>query len=278
MSPSASTSPQPAESSTYRQSQSLVRGLELLAALNQLPSGCGSISQLAHLTGIHRTTVKRLLETLCELGYLIHDGPTNQYRLAFRVQLLSHGFRDTVSLVDQAWPEMFALSKEVIWPCTLTVPEADELVVRTSTRYHSRLSFHPGMPGRSLPMLSTAAGRAYLSNISDVERDTLLEMIRRRNDEQAELAHDHQFVQRVIRETRERGYSVSLGEWRAEPKFGGVGIAIRLNGDVVASLNLVFLVRAVAETGSLSKLAQSLQETGRRIEQRINALSVPPES
>ena len=276
MNPSTRTSFQPTESGTYRQSQSLVRGLELLAALNRLPSGSGSISQLVHQTGIHRTTVKRLLETLCELGYLIHDGPTNQYRLAFRVQLLSHGFRDTVSLVDEAWPEMFALSKQVIWPCTLTVPEADELVVRTSTRYHSRLSFHPGMPGRRLPILSTAAGRAYLSNVSDVERETLLDMIRQRNDEQAELAHDQKFVQRVMRETRERGYSISLGEWRAEPKFGGVGVAIRLRGDVVASLNLVFLVRAVAETDSLTKLARSLQETGQRIEERINALSVHP--
>ncbi len=195
--------------------------------------------------------------------------------MSFRVQHLSHGFRDTVSLVNEAWPEMFALSKEVIWPCTLTVPEADELVVRTSTRYHSRLSFHPGMPGSRLTMLSTAVGRAYISNVSVAERETLLDMIRQRDDDQAKLACDAHFVEKIMRETQERGYSVNLGEWNTESKFGGLGVAIRLRDDVVASLNLVFLVRAVTDAGTLPKLAQSLQLTGRRIEQRINSLSIP---
>lgn len=87
------------QESTYRHCQSLVKGLDMLAALNRMPSGSGSISELAQQPGIHRSTVKRLLETLREQGYLAHDPATNHYRLTFRVQRLSYGFRDTVCLV-----------------------------------------------------------------------------------------------------------------------------------------------------------------------------------
>lgn len=60
----------PSTKGSYRHCQSLVKGLDMLAVLNRLPHGSGSISELALHTGIHRTTLKRLLETLREQGYL----------------------------------------------------------------------------------------------------------------------------------------------------------------------------------------------------------------
>ncbi|EXJ11818.1 helix-turn-helix domain-containing protein [Nitrincola nitratireducens] len=47
----------------YKTVRGLTRGLLLLNTLNRLDGGA-SISELAKLTGIHRTTVRRLLETL----------------------------------------------------------------------------------------------------------------------------------------------------------------------------------------------------------------------
>jgi IclR family mhp operon transcriptional activator len=258
-----------ASSSNYRYCQSLVKGLDLLSALNRLPSGSGSISELALHTGIHRTTLKRLLETLRDQGYVSRDAATNHYQLTFRVQQLSHGFRDTVSLVEHAWPDMYALSKSVIWPCSLTVPEYDNMVVRSSTRLYSRLSFHPGMPGRRLPMLSTAAGRAYISHVSDDERKTLLQMLKSRNDDDAIVAKDDKLVRSIIQQTRARGYALSMGEWRDEPRFGGIALPLRCNGEVQAAINVIFLVRAVQEQRSLPKLAAELRATVDMIEERL---------
>ena len=257
----------------YRHCQSLVKGLDMLAVLNRLPSGSGSISELAQHTGIHRTTLKRLLETLREQGYLSHDPATNHYRLTFRVQQLSYGFRDTVSLVEEAWPTMRELSREIVWPCSLLVPEGEELVVRASTRLYSRLSFHPGMPGRCLPMLSTAAGRAYISHVSDEERETLLEMIRSRGDEQAAQANDKKYVRSVIQQTRTQGYATNLGEWRDEPKFGGIAVPLRCNTEVLASMNVIFLARAVKDQGSLPRLVTALKAAAQRIEQKLRSRS-----
>lgn len=260
----------------YRHCQSLVKGLDMLAVLNRLPSGSGSISELAAQTGIHRTTVKRLLETLREQGYLSHDATTNRYRLTFRVQQLSSGFRDTVSLAEDAWPDLYALSKSILWPCSLLVPEGDDMVVRTSTRLYSRLSFHPGMPGRRLSMLSTAGGRAYLCSLPEDEREALLELLRSRGDEEAALARDRKFVRSLIQQTRAQGYALSLGEWREEPDFGGIAMPLRVRSEVLASVNIIFLVRAVKEQrGLLSKLAAELKAAVTRIEQRLEAGGEP---
>ncbi len=255
----------------YRHCQSLVKGLDLLAVLNRLPSGSGSISELARHTGIHRTTLKRLLETMREEGFLSHDAATNHYRLTFRVQQLSYGFRDTVSLVEEAWPDMRAVSKEVVWPCSLVVPEGDEMVVRASTRLYSRLSFHPGMPGRRMPMLSTAAGRAYIAHVPDDERDVLLDMLKSREDEQAALARHAKQVRAIIQQTRSQGYGVNLGEWEVEPKFGAVAVPLRSNTEVLASMNLTFLLRAIKGQDAMTKLVAALKIAAERIEQKLAA-------
>ena len=62
--------------SDYKTVRGLSRGLALLNALNRLDGGA-SPTRLAELTGLHRTTVRRLLETLQDEGYV--RPPTDLY-------------------------------------------------------------------------------------------------------------------------------------------------------------------------------------------------------
>ena len=54
----------PSSGAIYRPIQSLVRGLSILQAINRAPDGWASIAELSKQTGLHRTTVRRMLETL----------------------------------------------------------------------------------------------------------------------------------------------------------------------------------------------------------------------
>ncbi len=49
---------------------------------------------LAELSGLHRTTVRRLLETLQEEGYVRRSPSDDSFRLTIKVRQLSEGFRD----------------------------------------------------------------------------------------------------------------------------------------------------------------------------------------
>ena len=54
----------------YKDVRSLSRGLTLLQALNRAPGGTATTTSLSQSCNIHRTTVKRLLETLRADGYV----------------------------------------------------------------------------------------------------------------------------------------------------------------------------------------------------------------
>jgi IclR family mhp operon transcriptional activator len=258
-------------SSTYRHCQSLVKGLDILAALNRRPSGAASITELSRMTGVHRTTLKRLLETLREAAYVEWDAATNLYRLTFNVRRLSYGFRDNVQISETAWPQMRIISKALVWPCSLVTLEGDEMVVRASTRSYSPLSFHSGMPGRRMPLLTTAAGRAYLAFAPEEEQKVLLEILRGRSDVDATHAKDAHFIRTLISETRQRGYALNQGEWNMEPKFGGVAVPLKFQDRVLACLNVIFLVRAVKDEAALTAVASELLAHARIIERDFAA-------
>ncbi|MFC6671504.1 helix-turn-helix domain-containing protein [Marinobacterium aestuariivivens] len=91
------------DDSKYKTVQGLVRGLDVLYALNRLDGGA-SIADLSSQTGLHRTTVRRLLETLIGEGYVRRSESYESYWLERRVRDLSEGYRDEQWISSLAAP------------------------------------------------------------------------------------------------------------------------------------------------------------------------------
>jgi IclR family mhp operon transcriptional activator len=151
------------------------------------------------------------------------------------------------------------------------------MVVRVSTRSYSPLSFHPGMPGRRMPLLTTAAGRAYLAYAPEQEVQVLLELIAGRSDEPGTRVIDESFVRRLTEKTRCDGYATNQGEWSAESKFGAVSVPLRHQGRVLACLNVIFLLRALdKKPAALKNIVTHLQDAAAKIEESFAALPERP--
>ncbi|WP_186151701.1 helix-turn-helix domain-containing protein, partial [Burkholderia gladioli] len=71
---------------TYTNVRGLARGLQVLRALNAMEDGHATSQQLADLTGLHRTTVRRLLETLMEEGFVRRSTSDDSFRLTLAVR------------------------------------------------------------------------------------------------------------------------------------------------------------------------------------------------
>lgn len=237
--------------SGYKSCQSLVKGLQIIQVLNKSSNGASSISGIVESTGIHRTTVKRMLETLLDEGFVKHDHVSNMYRLTYQVQSLSYGFRDSVKIVDVAWPYMMSITKELIWPCSLLSLEGKDLVVRASTHAYSPFSFHTGMPGRKLSILDTAAGKAYISYCSENERRSIATLLK------DEFPDVNRRIRAVVKSTVGLGYGINRGEWKTEPRFGGLSVPIKVNQSVAACINIIFLNHAVSDE-EIDKLSNKL--------------------
>lgn len=254
--------------SDYKAVRGLIRGLDLLNSLNRFDGGA-RIGQLADATGLHRTTVRRLLETLQNEGYVRRSESDDGYRLSIKVRELSEGFRDEQWISQLAAPLLGQLLQEVVWPTDITTLDVDAMVIRETTHRFSRLSFHRSMVGRRLPLLQTAAGRAYIAHCPDTEREGILALLASRDDTQGRLARNRIWVDKLIRQTRTKGYGANYGEWGEEEKIGAIAVPIRHGEQVLGSLNLIYIAKAMPIEEAARRYLGSMRSMVGQIEQQL---------
>ena len=89
--------------------RALMRGLDALTVLN-LRDGA-TVSEVAHEIRLPRTTVYRILETLCNAGFVFRDESDDRYRLTIMVRALSGGFDDEAWVTQIAKPLIHELCR-----------------------------------------------------------------------------------------------------------------------------------------------------------------------
>ncbi|MDB5840154.1 MAG: Mhp operon transcriptional activator [Herminiimonas sp.] len=253
----------------YKSVRGLIRGLELLRALNTVEKGRATSNELGKLTGLHRTTVRRLLETLINEGYVRRSESDDSYRLTLKVRELSEGFTDSEWISTIAAPVMGELLQKVVWPSDLSTPSGDAMQIRETTHRFSPLSFHRSMVGRRLPMLLTAAGRAYFAHCAEEEREDILHVLRANDDEQARLAGDTRYIGNLVKRVRQDGFGSNNGDWDSEKKIGAIAMPVIYRKKVLATLNVVYLTRALTTDQAVQKYAAPLRMAVEKIAELI---------
>jgi len=229
----------------YKEVRGLSRGLAVLRALNGMAGGLGTVVEVARASGLHRTTVKRLLETLKAEGLVDHRDGGVHYALTFEVRRLAEGYVGSDWIDRIAAPAMRAHLRALSWPSDLATPDAGFMVVRESTHRRSLLSQHRATIGIRIPMLVSALGRAWLAHCDDEAREATLAMLRARDDAIGALARDRRRVAALLAETRRRGYGTNAGEWLSESSVAAVAFPVLEHGRAIAAINLVFVRDAV---------------------------------
>ena len=152
----------------YRHVQALERGFSVLTALNRAEEGRATTRELSERTHLHRTTVRRLLETLLSQGYVRRSESDDSYRLNLKVRELSEGFTDDEWIAVLATPALGELLKIVVWPSDLTTLDGTSMIIRETTHRFSIERWWGGgcrcctpLPGG--PILAFARRRSALS-------------------------------------------------------------------------------------------------------------------
>jgi IclR family mhp operon transcriptional activator len=259
------------DSAEYKSVRGLIRGLQILQALNKNDKGRATSSELSASTGLHRTTVRRLLETLVGEGYVRRSSSDDSFRLTIKVRELSEGFTDSEWISTIATPVMGELLQTVIWPSDLTTPGGDAMLIRETTHRFSPLSFHRSMVGRRLPYLLTAAGRAYFGSCGEEEREDILGVLRSGDDQQSRLAHDEAYIRNLVKRVQASGVGTNEGDWDTEKKIGAIAMPIFHRNRVLGCLNIVYLTRALAVDEALKKYGAPLRAAVEKIGSRLDA-------
>ncbi len=258
--------PQGAREST-RPIRALNRGLEVLTVLNRLERA--AINTLANAVELPRTTTFRILETLRLSGYVERDAHDDCYRPTVMVRALSDGFDDEAMLAHIAKPHLAALGTLLVWPIAIATPAGASMLIRETTDHQSPLALERHSAGVRVPMLNSAAGRAYLAFCSAPQREALLELMGRSSLPEDRLARDRPEVDRLLHETRSQGFGMAQRARRISEETS-LAIPMQAQDRVLATISVRFSATAVPLRTAIEQFLPKMREVALKIEAEIS--------
>jgi DNA-binding IclR family transcriptional regulator len=205
---SASPAPRGSQSPANR---SLERGIEILRAFRPGSEVLGN-GELAERTGLSRSTVSRLTQTLVGTGFLQHDAALRAYRLGPPVLSLAHAMRASSPVLQVAAPLMRAMAEAQRINVGLAMPDRDEMVYLESVRYNRKVSLRTVVAGQRVPVELTSLGRAWLAAAPEAQRVALMaQFARRRRAQWPALQRE---IEAAIQSVHQHGYCAA--SWQPE--------------------------------------------------------------
>jgi IclR family transcriptional regulator, mhp operon transcriptional activator len=242
--------------------RALSRGLDALTVLN-LRDGA-TVSEIAHEIRLPRTTVYRILETLCNAGFVYRDAADDRYRLTIRVRGLSDGFDDEAWVTQMAKPFIFALTAEIVWPVCISTLSGSRMIVREVTDHSTPLALDRHAAGMRLPLLGSAAGRVYLAHSPAAQRDTLIELLARSGKEEDKAARNRSELLRVLADIKTQGYS-SVTRTRRLTDEVALSVPVMLHDRPLASLTVRCIAQGPLGKAGAERFLPKLQQCAVRI-------------
>jgi IclR family mhp operon transcriptional activator len=260
----------------------LERGLRVLQALQASP--ISSLHDIYLATRISKPSLLRILHTLEQFGMVSRRLADGHYRVSsFARPARKRDRYDRVA--EAAAPVLDHLFQKVSWPSDLFVPAGDHMERRETSRARNPHFSHPNYLtriGQPVNWLMTGVGRAYLAFCPDRERDEILQRLRKSDHPEDRLAHDPKQVDRILTETRAKGYGTRDpgffgGGYGAPQDDGLAGIAVPLldRTRVHGSINILWIrtvmtaeqcaARHLADLeAAASEIVKSLHDSARR--------------
>jgi IclR family mhp operon transcriptional activator len=222
--------------------EAAARTLVLLEELNR--HRVASIQLLHQATGLPKSTIVRLMKSLCAMGYAANDRRQGGYTVASRVKSLSNGFHGDPLVVEAARPWARAFTAQYHWPIAIAVLDGTSAVVRFSTIPDSPVSPFHGTINMRFSLLRRALGRAYIAFCPADERAMLLDLLSRSNQAEDRLVGDRKRTQALLASIRKQGFAER--DPTVEPRSSGT-IAVPVVGktQVLATVGMTYFMSAL---------------------------------
>ncbi len=249
--------------------RSVERAVRILQTLFLAAPGGMRVSELSRELDLHKTTVVRLLRTLQRLNLVRRDERSECYAwepLAW-VTMLSK-VRSLLSPVEAVQSILEDLAESAGETALVGYPDASGRNMGVAGRAlpEKAIRVDPGLY-RMPPMHCTAAGKAYLTGMSDVElarwaEGGLTALTEHTITSPTKLLAD-------IAKARERGYAVTREE--SILRTAGVGVPVRDDtGKTVGGLQLCVPIESATQK-NIERWAAFLSDSTRKLTQVIYA-------
>jgi IclR family transcriptional regulator, mhp operon transcriptional activator len=223
-----------------QQNGTLLRGLEVLRVLNE--SAPATLAQLHAATRLPKPTLIRLLDALCDTGYVLRGGKEG-YLPSPKLQVLSAGADRDHRIVETALPLMNLLSQSIAWPSDLAVLNGEIMVIRATTRTSAPIRLAEPIVRSGLQVLRSELGIAHIAWCPKEERRRILQLIGSFGGASDETGRSPEAIERNLAAARRRGYALR-SDCVEVRELDAFAIPVLVGERVVASMSVVFHGRA----------------------------------
>ena len=171
--------------------------------------GLLGITDLAHVTGLPKSTTHRLVTALVNEGLLVQDEDSHKYALSLRVTALGASILSSHTVRKTARPILMELRDQTRESVHLAVLEGMEsVIIDTEDSYFFVRAVN--VPGQHLPAHAVSTGKVLLAYQWEVQlRETLSKMSLTRYTDRT-ITDTRQLLEE-LRNVRAHGYAISSG-------------------------------------------------------------------
>lgn len=190
--------------------QSLERAFDILELLCKSRNGL-SIGALSSQTGLHKSTVHRLLATMCNRGYVQKDSETSIYHAGMHICELGGYITDNMDVIDRAKAPMERLAQQTGETIHLVMRDGNDIVYIHKVEGQTGGMRMVSRIGMRRSLYCTGVGKAMLATWSEEEVKKLWEESDIQKLTPYTIVDENQFF-REIAKVRKLGYSLDNQE------------------------------------------------------------------
>ncbi|HKU94660.1 MAG TPA: IclR family transcriptional regulator C-terminal domain-containing protein [Vineibacter sp.] len=245
--------------------QALARGLAAIEVFHE--ARALTLSDVAKRAGITRATARRLLLTLCDLGYAATDG--KYFTLRPRALRLGYAYLSSMGWSEVALTHLRELAEIHGETCSVSVLDGHDITfaVRVPASRHGVMLVPVG--GR-LPAYCTSPGRILLGGLPSNELDAYFATAVMRPLTKHTVCTPAG-VRKLVEQARRDGYAFT----DEELDYGVNCIAVPIrdtSGAMIAALNLSAPSSRLRRREAVGKMLPDVREAARNIEMAIRNL------
>lgn len=244
--------------------QTLERSLDILEVLAQADEPLG-VTEIGNRISLHKSTVHRILQTLCYRGYVDKEKESERYHLGIKIVELGIRFFNDLEIRKVAAPYLTELAKSLDEVVNLVLPDDGEVVYIDKTESSHVVSMQSKV-GRRAPMHCTAVGKALLSTFP---KDEVLHILETKGmpEHTPYTITDPEKLLANLREIQESKIAVE----HEENEIGIICLGTPVfdfSGRAIGSVSVSGPASRMQEKG-IDKIGQALKQVGEEISKNL---------
>ncbi len=242
----------------------LLNGLTVLEAFSQPGRSTRTVTEVAEIVGLHKSTVSRMLGGLAEANYLRRDERTGRFGLGLGLLGLASPLLAELDVRRAALPHLEAMTGQTRETSVVALWNGAEVVVVEQVASPHFVK-HSATIGTRYRRVGSSSVQVMLAEMAHTEVQRMLES---GAIEAPGYRGPHDPIHARLAQVSARGYAINDGQ--TDPEEFSVSAPVRdYHGSVVACVISSAPRGRVQRTGSAEELLSATRRTARRISEHL---------